>query len=76
MIRIGIIGVGYWGPNLVRSFNSIDDCRVTAVCDRDANRLKQTLNGREMNGASQKTGCKYILSLIQVKSSGPYPPAA
>ncbi|MHC4179026.1 MAG: Gfo/Idh/MocA family protein [Planctomycetota bacterium] len=41
MIRVGIIGVGYWGPNLVRSFDSLRDCQVAAVCDRDVNRLKQ-----------------------------------
>ena len=33
MIRVGIIGFGYWGPNLVRCFSQIPDCKVTAVCD-------------------------------------------
>ena len=40
-MRIGIIGVGYWGPNLVRTFGSLDDCEVVVICDRDATRLKQ-----------------------------------
>ena len=40
MIRIGIIGVGYWGPNLVRTFSSIRGCEVAVVCDRDVTRLK------------------------------------
>ena len=40
MIRIGIIGVGYWGPNLVRSFSSLSDAKVTLVCDRSAERLQ------------------------------------
>lgn len=39
MVNIGIIGHGYWGPNLVRNFASIPDCRVMAVCDTDATRL-------------------------------------
>ena len=33
MINIGIIGVGYWGPNLVRNFRAQRDCRVAAVAD-------------------------------------------
>ncbi len=40
MIRTGIIGVGYWGPNLVRNFDGLPDCEVAVVCDRDATRLE------------------------------------
>ncbi len=39
MIRVGVIGLGYWGPNLVRCFSSLPDCRVTAVCDRSRDQL-------------------------------------
>lgn len=39
MIRVGIVGLGYWGPNLVRCFSDLDDCKVTAVCDRDYDQL-------------------------------------
>ncbi len=40
MIRIGVIGYGYWGPNLVRNFVAVEGSRVVYVCDRDPNRLK------------------------------------
>jgi len=33
MIRIGVIGYGYWGPNIVRNLHSLDSTRVAAVCD-------------------------------------------
>ena len=33
MIRIGIIGYGYWGPNIVRNLLSLDSAQVVAVCD-------------------------------------------
>jgi predicted dehydrogenase len=33
MLRIGIIGFGYWGPNLARSFSETDGFRVCAICD-------------------------------------------
>lgn len=40
MFRIGIIGLGYWGPNLVRNFSNLSDSEVTIICDRDLNRLQ------------------------------------
>jgi predicted dehydrogenase len=39
MIGIGVIGYGYWGPNLVRNFNELRDSRIVAVCDRRAERV-------------------------------------
>ncbi len=38
MINIGIIGAGYWGPNLVRNFNAQPDCTVAAVADAKTDR--------------------------------------
>jgi predicted dehydrogenase len=32
-IRIGIVGYGYWGPNLLRNFTACPDTEVVAVCD-------------------------------------------
>ena len=34
MIRIGVIGYGYWGPNIVRNFHTQDGAEVTKVCDK------------------------------------------
>ena len=39
MIGVGVIGYGYWGPNLVRNFAEAAGARVVAVCDRRADRL-------------------------------------
>lgn len=41
MINVGVIGYGYWGPNLVRNFVANDSTSVTMVCDRDAQRLEK-----------------------------------
>ena len=35
MLRLGVIGYGYWGPNLVRNFHAQPDCRVVAICDQN-----------------------------------------
>ncbi len=36
-VNIGLVGLGYWGPNLLRVFNSLPTARVIAVCDKDKN---------------------------------------
>ena len=40
MIQVGIIGYGYWGPNLVRNFFSQKNCTIKAVADSRPNRLE------------------------------------
>ena len=34
MIRIGVIGYGYWGPNIVRNFHAHEGAEVVLVCDK------------------------------------------
>jgi predicted dehydrogenase len=41
MLGIGVIGYGYWGPNLVRNFGQADGARVVAVCDPSQARRSQ-----------------------------------
>jgi len=36
MIRIGVIGYGYWGPNIVRNFHTHQCSEVALVCDQNA----------------------------------------
>ena len=38
-VNIGVIGYGYWGPNLVRNFFTADNCSVKMVADGRTNRL-------------------------------------
>ena len=40
-INIDVVGCGYWGPNLIRNFRALQDCRMKVICDQDINRLKQ-----------------------------------
>lgn len=54
MIRIGIVGLGYWGPNLVRCFQSLPECEVTYVCDRDTERLARVCaSARDVIGTTE-----------------------
>ncbi len=41
MIRVGLIGFGYWGPNLARNLNANGRFRLVALCDRAESRLKR-----------------------------------
>ncbi|MCX7726073.1 MAG: Gfo/Idh/MocA family oxidoreductase [Chitinispirillaceae bacterium] len=44
MIKIGVVGCGYWGPNIIRNFSLVEDTKVVAVCDKKEvalNRIKK-----------------------------------
>ena len=41
MVTLGIIGYGYWGPNLVRNFYAVNDCKLKSVADARPERLQQ-----------------------------------
>ena len=45
MIRIGVIGYGYWGPNVVRNLQALDAAQVVAVCDKHPPALKRARHG-------------------------------
>jgi predicted dehydrogenase len=39
-INVGVVGCGYWGPNLIRNFRSLPDCCLRVMCDVSESRLK------------------------------------
>ncbi len=39
-INVGVVGCGYWGPNLIRNFRSLADCRMKKMCDVSESRLR------------------------------------
>lgn len=39
-VRVAVVGLGYWGPGLLRNLLSIDACEVAAVVDRDPRRAE------------------------------------
>lgn len=41
MLKVGVIGYGYWGPNLVRNFMEAPGSTVVSVCDLRSERLGQ-----------------------------------
>ncbi|MBW2341473.1 MAG: Gfo/Idh/MocA family oxidoreductase [Deltaproteobacteria bacterium] len=41
MINIGIIGCGYWGPNLIRNYTQLPNCNMLMCCDSDEKKLNR-----------------------------------
>ncbi len=41
MVRFGVIGYGYWGPNVVRNLHVLDSCEVVSVCDKNPAALRR-----------------------------------
>ena len=41
MTKVGLIGLGYWGPNLARVFQQTPMCEFAACCDLDAKKLEK-----------------------------------
>jgi predicted dehydrogenase len=35
-VTVGVVGLGYWGPNIARNFAAIDGCELRWLCDSDA----------------------------------------
>jgi predicted dehydrogenase len=42
-LSIGVVGLGYWGPNLARNFSQLPGCGLGALCDLDPGRLEKML---------------------------------
>ena len=38
-VKVGVIGAGYWGPNLIRNFQQLSEASLEFVCDLDTQRL-------------------------------------
>jgi predicted dehydrogenase len=59
MIRIGVIGYGYWGPNIVRCFHNIEGVELAAVCDENRRALRRV--GKTYPDIKVTSDCKDIL---------------
>jgi len=45
-LRVGVVGAGYWGPNLVRTFRGTPEWDLVAVCDLDRERADRVIGDR------------------------------
>jgi len=40
LVKVGVVGCGYWGPNLVRNLRQAADCNLKLLCDVSEQRLR------------------------------------
>ena len=78
-INVGVVGCGYWGPNLIRNFRQLPDCSLTQMCDTSQQRLAHLRSmypevegltdfGALLNGA----GLDAIVIATPVRSTTPW----
>jgi predicted dehydrogenase len=41
LVRVGVIGYGYWGPNVVRNLYGLENCQLVAICDKNPAGLRR-----------------------------------
>ncbi len=60
MINVGIVGFGYWGPNVARNFNTTQGARVVAISDADEKSLQRA--AASYPGVRTERECDRLLS--------------
>jgi predicted dehydrogenase len=59
-VRLGVVGLGHWGPNLARNFHGMPGCELTWICDDSAERLEQV--GARLPGARRTAALDELLA--------------
>ncbi len=60
MINVGIVGFGYWGPNVARNFNTTPGAKVVAISDADEKSLQRA--AASYPGIRTERECDRLLS--------------
>jgi len=63
-VRTAVVGLGYWGPNLVRNLAELDAAELVAVCDLDPERL--ALVGRRYPAVRRTTEVQDVIDADDV----------
>src|SRR5260370_29999969 len=64
MIRVGVRGYGYWGPNIVRNLHGLDSTRVEMVCDKSPAALARVR--KAYPGVATTSDCGELLRSPQI----------
>jgi len=74
MIRVAVVGYGYWGPNVARNVAEVPECGLVAVCDPSVRRL--VLARRAHPAAHLTTDWQSLLSDPRIDALAIATPAA
>jgi predicted dehydrogenase len=82
-IAVGVVGLGYWGPNLARNFAALDGCELRWCCDRSEEALARwrgafpgTLFTRALDDLLVDDGLDAVVVATDVPSHAPIALAA
>jgi predicted dehydrogenase len=64
MINIGVIGYGYWGPNIVRNFSALDGSVVQSICDGNTQSLDRARKAYPQISTTQD--CSEVLNATNI----------
>src|SRR5437763_15434457 len=73
-LRIGFIGYGYWGPNVVRNFAEVAGAQVWAVSDMREERLAQVHS--RYPGVTTTTDCQKVIDDPAIDAGGSMTPVS
>jgi predicted dehydrogenase len=74
MVRIGLIGYGYWGPNVARNFDGLDGAELVAICDGNPSALARA--GRQHPSARLMPNCTDLLKATDIDAVAVITPVA
>src|SRR5437588_3500132 len=64
LVRVGVIGYGYWGPNVARNLHSLENCRISSICDKNPASLRRA--SRSFSGVELTTNISEVLTSPQI----------
>jgi predicted dehydrogenase len=64
MIRVGVIGYGYWGPNIVRNLHGLDSTCAELICDKSPSALARAR--KAYPGIATTSDCHEVLCSQQI----------
>jgi len=69
MIKVGVIGYGYWGPNIVRNLRGLEGCQLVGVCDQSPaarKKIQAAHPGVQVYSDSQELICSPEVDVVAV----------
>jgi predicted dehydrogenase len=63
-LRVGVIGYGYWGPNVARNFRGLENCEVVAISDKNPATLRRARQAHP--GVEVTADCSELLTSTQI----------
>ena len=64
MVGVGVIGYGYWGPNIVRNLQALPGVRVVGICDKNPAALQRAAGVN--HGTRLVSDCREIFSASDI----------